>query len=251
MFLSAYESIQACQMMEELLGQVKARILDIYKLEFQVETRAQAKRSKEEKQAKWREAKRTAAAVFFRTFGALPEVHFLHTIYHFKALEVKNLTLQTVYDLELKWGRYRLRKTTAPGLCENFAQHLPNSHTPLRRANFPLFLPTPHEIFSFGYFCINFHFLLVFSHSCNSLARKYPRKGKLPSYINSLVNTKKISLDEFFPGNQLMYILHLRKYRDLFCFTFSLSFSWKPNNLWGCFPRGWEAKLLVSWSEGS
>ncbi|RVW63535.1 hypothetical protein CK203_060858 [Vitis vinifera] len=46
-----YESIQACQMMEELLGQVKARILDIYKLEFQVETRAQAKRSKEEKQA--------------------------------------------------------------------------------------------------------------------------------------------------------------------------------------------------------
>ena len=42
MFLSAYESIQACQMMEELLGQVKARILDVYRLEFQVETRAQA-----------------------------------------------------------------------------------------------------------------------------------------------------------------------------------------------------------------
>ncbi|KAL6329701.1 hypothetical protein AAG906_027261 [Vitis piasezkii] len=38
-------------MMEELLGQVKARILDVYRLEFQVETRAQAKRSKEEKQA--------------------------------------------------------------------------------------------------------------------------------------------------------------------------------------------------------
>ena len=26
---------------------------------------------------------RTSATVFFRTFGALPEVHFLHTIYHF------------------------------------------------------------------------------------------------------------------------------------------------------------------------
>ena len=102
MFLSAYESIQACQMMEELLGQVKARILDIYRLEFQVETRAQAKRSKEQKQAKQREAKRTAAAVFFRIFGVLPEVHFLHPIYHFKAQEVKNLTLQTVYNLELK-----------------------------------------------------------------------------------------------------------------------------------------------------
>ncbi|RVW80067.1 Retrovirus-related Pol polyprotein from transposon 17.6 [Vitis vinifera] len=49
--LFSYESIQACQMMEELLGQVKVRILDIYRLEFQVETRAQAKRSKEEKQA--------------------------------------------------------------------------------------------------------------------------------------------------------------------------------------------------------
>ena len=42
---------------------------------------------------------RTAAAVFLRTFGALP---VLHTIYHFKAQEVKNPTLQTVYDLELK-----------------------------------------------------------------------------------------------------------------------------------------------------
>ena len=28
---------------------------------------------------------------------------------------------------------------------------------PMRGANFPLFLLTPHEIFSFGYFCINFH----------------------------------------------------------------------------------------------
>ena len=44
-------------------------------------------------------------------------------------------------------------------------------------------------IFFFRYFCINFHFFLVFSHSCNSLARKYPRKGKLPSYINSLAST--------------------------------------------------------------
>ena len=73
--------------------------------------------SKEEKQAKWRK-QRTTAAVFLRTFGALSEVHFLHAIYHFKAQEVKNPTLQTVYDLELKWGRYGLQKTTAPGLCE-------------------------------------------------------------------------------------------------------------------------------------
>ena len=36
------------------------------------------------------------------------------------------------------------------------------------------------DSFSFDIFlCLNFHFLLVFSHSCNSLARKYPRKGKI------------------------------------------------------------------------
>ena len=54
-----------------------------------------------------------------------------------------------------------------------------------------IFLPT---LFLLIFLCLNFHFLLVFSHSCNSLARKYPRKGKLPSYINSLVNTKMETL---------------------------------------------------------
>ncbi|KAL6349846.1 hypothetical protein AAG906_001733 [Vitis piasezkii] len=42
------------------------------------------------------------AAVFLRTFGALTEVHFLHSIYHFKAQEVNNPKIQTMYDLELK-----------------------------------------------------------------------------------------------------------------------------------------------------
>ena len=39
-----------------------------------------------------------------------------------------------------------------------------------------IFLPT---LFLLIFLCLNFHFLLVFSHSCNSLARKYPRKGKI------------------------------------------------------------------------
>ena len=69
-------------------------------------------RTTERGKTEWRK-QRTAAAVFFRTFGALPEVHFLHAIYHFKAQEVKNPTLQTVYDFELKWGRYGLWNTTA------------------------------------------------------------------------------------------------------------------------------------------
>ena len=72
--------------------------------------------SKEKSKEKQGGKQRTAAAVFVGTFGALPEVHFLHAIYHFKAQEVKNPTLQTVYDLELKRGRYGFRKTTAPGV---------------------------------------------------------------------------------------------------------------------------------------
>ncbi|RVW12177.1 hypothetical protein CK203_084274 [Vitis vinifera] len=46
------------------------------------------------------------AAVFFCTFGALTEVHFLHSIYHFKAQEVKNPMLQTVRNSELKRRSY-------------------------------------------------------------------------------------------------------------------------------------------------
>ncbi|RVW88440.1 hypothetical protein CK203_043826 [Vitis vinifera] len=48
------------------------------------------------------QGKQGTASVFLRTFGALTEVYFVHAIYHFKAQEVKNPTLQTVYDLELK-----------------------------------------------------------------------------------------------------------------------------------------------------
>ena len=82
----------------------------------QAKERSKEKQRREAKR-KWRK-QRTATTVFLCTFGALSEVHFLHAIYHFKAQEVKNPTLQTVYDLELKWGRYGLRKTTAPCMCE-------------------------------------------------------------------------------------------------------------------------------------
>ena len=85
-------------------------------------------------------------------------------------------------------------------------------------------VPTLLDLF-FRYFCINFHFLLVFSHSCNSLARKYPRKGKLPSYINSLVNTKKGTLEEFLSCNPIdRYIKIYRIYKSLLCFSFSFIF---------------------------
>nr|CAN78211.1 hypothetical protein VITISV_038823 [Vitis vinifera] len=53
-----------------------------------------------------------------RTFGALPEVHFLHSIYHFKAQEVKNPMLQTVHDSELKRRSYSHCKQITPKCCE-------------------------------------------------------------------------------------------------------------------------------------
>ncbi|RVW23423.1 hypothetical protein CK203_094557 [Vitis vinifera] len=62
-------------------------------------TMERGKQSKEKQGGK----QRTAAAVFFGTFGALTEVHFLHSIYRFKAQEVKNPTLQTVFS---KYGCY-------------------------------------------------------------------------------------------------------------------------------------------------
>ena len=56
------------------------------------------------------------------TFGAFPEVHFLHAIYHFKAQEVKIPMLQTVCDSELKWRSYSHWKPITPSWRKNFAQ---------------------------------------------------------------------------------------------------------------------------------
>ncbi|RVW78225.1 hypothetical protein CK203_054721 [Vitis vinifera] len=71
---------------------------------------------REEKQSEENRGK--LAAVFLRTFGALPKVHFLHSIYHFKAQEVKNPMLQTVRDSELKRRSYSHCKQITPKCCE-------------------------------------------------------------------------------------------------------------------------------------
>ena len=62
------------------------------------------------------------ASVFFHTFGALPEVHFLQSIYHFKAQEVKNPMLQTVHDSELKRRSYSHCKQITPSWRKIFAR---------------------------------------------------------------------------------------------------------------------------------
>ena len=82
MFLSAYEPIQACQLMEELLGRVKQGFCTFIGLNFK--WKHEHKQWRRGKESEENRVKKTAA-VFFRTFEALPEVQFLHAIYHLKA----------------------------------------------------------------------------------------------------------------------------------------------------------------------
>ena len=126
---------------------------------------------------------------------------FLHSIYHFKAQEVKNPTLQTVYDEEdMAFGRQLLQA------CAKFAQHLEIRTTPsacakLVRNSYNTFQictahawcefssvpPTPLQIFSFRYFCINFH-----SSPCNPpIIRFLSQEGwKTSLYIFPCIHCK-------------------------------------------------------------
>ena len=64
-------------------------------------------------------------------FGALPRVHFLHTIYRFEAREVRSPTLQTVSKSELKQKSYGHCKKTGPSWAGI-------SHTSIQGAKQPL-----------------------------------------------------------------------------------------------------------------
>ncbi|RVX10380.1 L-type lectin-domain containing receptor kinase IX.1 [Vitis vinifera] len=77
-----------------------------------------ARREARRREKQSEENRGQAAAVFMHTFGALSEVHFIHSIYHFKAQEVKNPMLQTVRDLELKRRSYSHCKQITPKCCE-------------------------------------------------------------------------------------------------------------------------------------
>ena len=85
-------------------------------------------RSKYARNEHWRKEKqseenrRQAAAVFLCTFGALPEVHFLHAIYHFKSQEVNNPMLQTVRNSELKRRSYSHFKSITLSWRKHFAK---------------------------------------------------------------------------------------------------------------------------------
>ena len=71
---------------------------------------------REEKQSEENRGK--PSAVFLCTFGAISEVHFLHSIYHLKAQEVKNPMLQMARDSELKRRSYSHCKSITLKCCE-------------------------------------------------------------------------------------------------------------------------------------
>ncbi|RVW72439.1 hypothetical protein CK203_060470 [Vitis vinifera] len=67
------------------------------------------------------------AAVFHCTFGALPEVQFLRSTYHFKAQKVKNPTIQTISGWEVKRESPRYTQPgQAPLQASNLKQAIMN-----------------------------------------------------------------------------------------------------------------------------
>ena len=77
--------------------------------------------------------------------------------------------------LSENFARWKSRCEILSPLCDNFAHLKSTCEIGTPACEIWIFLPT---LFLLIFLCPNFHFLLVFNQPCNSLARKYPRKGK-------------------------------------------------------------------------
>ena len=86
------------------------------------------------------------------TFGALPEVQFMHTICRFEAQEVSNPMLQMVRNLELKWRSYSHCKPITPS-WRQISQGC-------EMVSFMLW-PTFWDFFALDIWCLNPQTLLV------------------------------------------------------------------------------------------
>ena len=64
-------------------------------------------------------------------------------------------TLKFAQHFQLVRNSHNTR--TTPSACVKLAQHSHNTRTPHAWCKFSSVPPTPREIFSFRYFCINFH----------------------------------------------------------------------------------------------
>ena len=99
------------------------------------------------------------------------------------------------------FAHHCLRCEILSPLCENFAHLKSRCEIGTPACENWIFLPT---LFLLIFLCLNFHFLLVFNHSCNSLARKYPRKGKITFLYKFSCNHWKSSFGELSLRDQLI-----------------------------------------------
>ena len=77
--------------------------------------------------------------------------------------------------LSENFARWKSRCEILSPLCDNFTHLKSTCEIGTPACEIWIFLPT---LFLLIFLCPNFHFLLVFNQPCNSLARRYPRKGK-------------------------------------------------------------------------
>ena len=158
------------------------------------------------------------AAVFHCTFGALPEVHFLHSItisklrksriQRFKPCMIwswneKDMAFgRQLHQAERKFRTMEIKVRNPQSTVRNFRTPQTNMRNWNSACENWIFLPT---LFLLIFLCLNFHFLLVFNQPCNSLARKYPRKGKTTFlYKFSCNHWIYIFVGELSPGDQLL-----------------------------------------------
>ena len=144
---------------------------------------------KEKKQREKSNMKNSRGQQLLDTFRELHGVHFMHTIFHFEAWEVRNPTLQTVSELALKWRSYSHWKTITPSWrpisqlrnhkvlaaklafgCKmetfslrNFVAHLACLRNPPEC--FQIFVTDSFRFFSSDICCLNPHSLLVIHQS--------------------------------------------------------------------------------------
>ena len=151
MFLSAYESIQACQMMEELLGQVMVKLLEAqiheepsfgapYPFAKVVQSMQGKNNGEEENRVKKTEdSSCSLLSHFWRTFRSPFSTCYIP--FQISGSQESNASNHVRFGAEMRkiWpsedncSRLVRKFRTTPS---KFAQ-------PMRGANFPLFLPTP------------------------------------------------------------------------------------------------------------
>ena len=148
-----------------------------------------ARRERKERNLTWRIQEDSNCWTLLDTFGELPGVHFMHTIFRFEAQEVSNPTLQKVHDSKLKWRRYSRWKPIKPSWRPisqavkwqeegyKISLWLPNGDLQLAKFHshlaclrnspecFEIFAIDTFRFFSSDIWCLNPHFLLVIHQS--------------------------------------------------------------------------------------